>query len=64
MLRFADQICDAMCYLHDNRGIYHRDLRAANILLDENLNIKISGRNQIPNPTGFQIEFHWKFEVI
>lgn len=35
-----DEICRVLVYLHQ-KGIYHRDLRAANILLDKELNIKI-----------------------
>lgn len=34
------QIVDAVAYLH-RRGIYHRDLKDENIVIDRNLNIKI-----------------------
>ena len=37
---FFSQILSALCYIH-GCGIAHRDLKLQNILLDENLNIKI-----------------------
>lgn len=39
--KFLSQISSVMSYLHDN-GLNHRDLRSPNILLDENLDIKIT----------------------
>jgi serine/threonine protein kinase len=40
-LRWASQISKAIQYLHSN-GINHRDIRAANILLNKDLNAKVS----------------------
>ena len=37
-----EQILSAIYYCHEN-GIVHRDLKAENVLLDVNLNIKIAG---------------------
>ena len=37
------QMCKAMAYCH-RKKIAHRDLKCENILLDENLNIKIGGK--------------------
>ncbi len=38
--RIAKQICDAMCFAHNNR-IYHGNLRPQNILFDENNQVKV-----------------------
>jgi len=40
-LKFADQLCDGLEYLHD-KGIFHRDIRISNLLLDDDLNLKIA----------------------
>ena len=37
------QIIDAVDHCHKN-GVYHRDLKPENILIDEDNNIKISGK--------------------
>lgn len=39
-IKIIKQILSAMLYLHSN-GIVHRDLKSHNILLDENLNVKL-----------------------
>ena len=39
------QILDAVDHCHKN-GVYHRDLKPENILIDEENNIKISGKFQ------------------
>lgn len=38
--RIALQICDAMCFAHNNR-IYHGNLRPQNILFDDNNQVKV-----------------------
>lgn len=39
-LKIIYQLCEAISYLHQN-GICHRDVKPQNILIDENLNIKL-----------------------
>jgi len=38
---FASQLLDAMEYMHSNR-VVHRDLKLENILIDDDLNLKIA----------------------
>ncbi|CBN79464.1 TKL family protein kinase [Ectocarpus siliculosus] len=40
-LGFLRDICDGMAYIHD-KGLVHRDLKSANVLLSENLEAKIA----------------------
>lgn len=39
--RIFSQIVSAVSYCH-SEGVVHRDLKAENLLLDHNLNIKVS----------------------
>lgn len=44
------QILSAVEYCH-SRKIVHRDLKAENLLLDNNMNIKIAGISNIRSPS-------------
>ena len=39
---FLKQILDAIDHLHNQRQIVHRDLKPQNILVDQNLNVKVA----------------------
>lgn len=39
--RIFSQIVSALSYCH-SQGVVHRDLKAENLLLDQNMNIKVS----------------------
>ncbi|VAI29622.1 unnamed protein product [Triticum turgidum subsp. durum] len=41
LLKFACDICRGMCYLHQ-RGIIHRDLKTANLLMDKDHVVKVA----------------------
>ena len=38
---YFSQLCDAVYYLHNDMKIAHRDIKAENILLDSNFNVKL-----------------------
>lgn len=42
--RVFSQILQAVSYCH-SQGVVHRDLKAENLLLDRNNNIKLAGEN-------------------
>lgn len=39
--RIFAQICSAVVYCHQ-KGVVHRDLKAENVLLDDEMNVKVS----------------------
>lgn len=39
--RYFQQMVDAMCYCH-RKGVCHRDLKPENLLLDEDMNVKVT----------------------
>ncbi|KAL5225571.1 hypothetical protein ABZP36_012210 [Zizania latifolia] len=41
LLKFAVDVCRGMCYLHQ-RGIIHRDLKSANLLMDKDHVVKVA----------------------
>uniref|UniRef100_A0A0D9XX50 non-specific serine/threonine protein kinase n=2 Tax=Leersia perrieri TaxID=77586 RepID=A0A0D9XX50_9ORYZ len=41
LLKFAIDVCRGMCYLHQ-RGIIHRDLKSANLLMDKDHVVKVA----------------------
>ncbi|TVU50977.1 hypothetical protein EJB05_02376 [Eragrostis curvula] len=41
LLKFAVDVCRGMCYLHE-RGIIHRDLKTANLLMDKDQVVKVA----------------------
>ncbi|XP_044949227.1 serine/threonine-protein kinase STY8-like isoform X1 [Hordeum vulgare subsp. vulgare] len=41
LLKFACDVCRGMCYLHQ-RGIIHRDLKTANLLMDKDHVVKVA----------------------
>jgi len=41
LLKFAVDVCRGMCYLHE-RGIIHRDLKTANLLMDKDHVVKVA----------------------
>jgi serine/threonine protein kinase len=41
LLKFAVDLCRGMCYLHQ-RGIIHRDLKSANLLMDKDHVVKVA----------------------
>lgn len=51
--RIFAQLVTVLMYLHNDQHVFHRDLKAENILLDENNNVRLSdfgmARNFMPN---------------
>ena len=54
--RIFRQILLAMSYCHSNH-VVHRDLKAENLLLDSNKNIKIAGKSRIATSTSLAAIF-------